>query len=155
MQAIDEASEYFELFKKLGVLQVLDTVCPGGDQELMSQFTRAEANMKVSNEYTLTWDACDLILNKLPNLKHSELEKVGFIKDLFYVCVLVCVWCTVCCCCVGSLGVCSDSLDGGGGHHFDKCCLLRFQKNRSASPGVTLQADLVQWLESVTRPYIK
>ena len=80
MQAIDETSEDFELFKKLGVLQVLDIVFPGGDQELMSQFTRAEANLKVSNEYALTWDACDLVLNKLPNLKHSELEKVGFIK---------------------------------------------------------------------------
>ena len=104
MQGIDEASEHSEFFKTLGVLQALDTVCPGGDQELMSQFTRAEASMQVSNAYALTWDACDLVLNKLPSLKHSELEKVGFIKELFVVVVLVCVWCTVCCCCcVGSL----------------------------------------------------
>ena len=32
--------------------------------------------------------------------------------------------------------------------------LLRFQTNRSKMPGVTLQADLVQWLESVVRPYM-
>ena len=106
MQAIDEASEHFEFFKQLGVLQALDTVCPGGDQELMSQFTRAESNMKVSDEYALTWDACDLVLNKLPSMKHSETEKVGFLKEFLFVFVLVCVWCTVRCCCVGSLGVC-------------------------------------------------
>ena len=88
MQAIDDASGSFDFFKKLGVVEVLDTVCAGTDQDMMSQFTRAEANMKVANEYALTWDACDLILNKLPSTKHSEVDKVGFIKEFLFVFVL-------------------------------------------------------------------
>ena len=94
MQSLDEAGEHFDHFKKLGVLAVLDSL--SADQQLMGNFARVEANMKVCNEYALTWDCLDLILNKLPATGHSAAEKVAFIKEFFFVFVLVCVLYTVC-----------------------------------------------------------
>ena len=74
----------------------------------MGNFARVEANMKVCNEYALTWDCLDLILNKLPATGHSAAEKVAFIKEFFFVlfwfvcctlsALLLCVgltWCVV------------------------------------------------------------
>jgi len=94
MQSLDEAGEHFDHFKKLGVLAVLDSL--SADQQLMGNFARVESNMKVCNEYALTWDCLDLILNKLPATGHSAAEKVAFIKEFFFVFVLVCVLYTVC-----------------------------------------------------------
>lgn len=38
----------------------------------MIQWKRIEHNIVWLRQYALTWDACDLLLDKLPSTKHTE-----------------------------------------------------------------------------------
>ena len=50
----------------------------------MAQWKRIEQNVILATQYALTWDACDLMLNKLPSTKVTEKEKIGFIGECYH-----------------------------------------------------------------------
>ena len=96
MQVIDETAEHHRFVKQLGLLEVLQDASAVVDEGLVGQLARIDGNLKLSNEYALAWDACDLVLNKLPSGKHSTSDKVGYIRECQRLCVLrlvcSCVW---------------------------------------------------------------
>ena len=96
MQVIDETAAHHRLFKQLGLVEVLQDASAVVDEGLVGQLARIDGNIKLSNEYALAWDACDLVLNKLPSGKHRTGDKVGYIRECqrFVVLRLVCscVW---------------------------------------------------------------
>ena len=79
VQSIDQTCEQHEFFKKLDLVQL-----GAEDEQFVAQWKRIEQNVILATQYALTWDACDLMLNKLPSTKFTEKEKIGFIRECYH-----------------------------------------------------------------------
>ena len=85
VQSIDQTVEQHEFFKKMDLVQL-----GSSDEAFIMAWKRLEQNIIVCNQYALTWDCCDLILNKLPSSKFTEASKVGFIRECPSVVLCLC-----------------------------------------------------------------
>ena len=98
VQYIDQSCEQHVFFKKLDLVQL-----GSEDEQFVVAWKRIEQNVILANQYALTWDACDLLLNKLPSTKFTEANKLGFIRECpsvvlcfvqVFQCFRLCLTCT-------------------------------------------------------------
>ena len=85
IENVDEMEAFVAAFKKSHLLKL------GADDDIfISKWNMLSSNMAKLTQFSLTWEACDLLLNKFPKAA-SQVSKAALYREFFEICVWHCV----------------------------------------------------------------
>ena len=85
IENVDEMEAFVAAFKKSHLLKL------GADDDIfISKWSMLSSNMAKLTQFSLTWEACDLLLNKFPKAA-SQVSKAALYREFFEICVWHCV----------------------------------------------------------------